>query len=148
MPRPLYFNGKFYGGGLNGVHRVADRLIRECDARLMERRAGDRPETVLLAPRSSDWLPDLRAIRIERVEKTGQLWEQLVLPRRTADGVLVNLANLAPILHRFGAYLETLFGQVNLRMVLAQHPFEAAGHNPVATEAMGAAAPLQLSPQP
>jgi len=32
-----------------------------------------------------------------------------------------------PILHRFGAYLETLFGQVNMRTVLADHPFE----NPV-----------------
>jgi hypothetical protein len=28
-----------------------------------------------------------------------------------------------PILHRFGAYLETLFGQVNMRAALANHPF-------------------------
>ncbi len=33
--------------------------------------------------------------------------------------------DLVPILHRFGAYLETLFGQVNMRIVLAKHPFEA-----------------------
>lgn len=32
--------------------------------------------------------------------------------------------DLVPILHRFGAYLETLFGQVNMRIVLAAHPFE------------------------
>ncbi len=32
--------------------------------------------------------------------------------------------DLVPILHRFGAYLETLFGQVNMRAVLAKHPFE------------------------
>lgn len=32
--------------------------------------------------------------------------------------------DLVPILHRFGAYLETLFGQVNMRTVLAKHPFE------------------------
>ena len=31
--------------------------------------------------------------------------------------------DLVPILHRFGAYLETLFGQVNMRTVLADHPF-------------------------
>ena len=31
--------------------------------------------------------------------------------------------DLVPILHRFGAYLETLFGQVNMRTVLANHPF-------------------------
>ena len=31
---------------------------------------------------------------------------------------------LAPVLHRFGAYLETLHGQVNMRAVLAAHPFD------------------------
>ena len=100
MPRPIYFNGKFYSGGLNGVHRVADRLIRECDARLNAELAPNRPEAVLIAPESSDWVPDLRAIQIERVPAVGQVWEQLVLPRRAAGGVLINLANLAPIRHR------------------------------------------------
>ncbi len=33
--------------------------------------------------------------------------------------------DLVPILHRFGAYLETLFGQVNMRTVLANHPFNS-----------------------
>ncbi|MDQ3221533.1 MAG: hypothetical protein M3Q26_12460 [Acidobacteriota bacterium] len=32
--------------------------------------------------------------------------------------------DLVPILHRFGAYLETLFSQVNMRNVLGAHPFE------------------------
>lgn len=32
--------------------------------------------------------------------------------------------DLVPILHRFGAYLETLFGQVNMRSVLLEHPFD------------------------
>ena len=32
--------------------------------------------------------------------------------------------DLVPILHRFGAYLDTLFGQVNMRVVLAKHPFD------------------------
>ena len=31
--------------------------------------------------------------------------------------------DLVPILHRFGAYLETLFGQINMRTLLAKHPF-------------------------
>ena len=35
-----------------------------------------------------------------------------------------NKKDLTPILHRFGAYLETLFGQVNMRGVLANHPFQ------------------------
>lgn len=34
--------------------------------------------------------------------------------------------DLVPMLHRFGAYLETLFGQVSLRAVLADRPFSAA----------------------
>jgi hypothetical protein len=32
--------------------------------------------------------------------------------------------DLVPILHRFSAYIETLFGQVNMRVVLANNPFE------------------------
>ena len=32
--------------------------------------------------------------------------------------------DLVPVLHRFGAYLETLFGQVSMRGVLAGQPFE------------------------
>jgi hypothetical protein len=35
-----------------------------------------------------------------------------------------NKKDLVPILHRFGAYLETLFGQVNMRTVLANFPFD------------------------
>ena len=32
--------------------------------------------------------------------------------------------DLQPVLHRFHAFLETLFGQVNMRAVLADHPFD------------------------
>ena len=35
-------------------------------------------------------------------------------------------AELTPVLHRFAAYLETLFGQVNMRAALAAHPFDPA----------------------
>lgn len=31
---------------------------------------------------------------------------------------------LTPVLHRFAAYLETLHGQINMRAVLADHPFD------------------------
>ncbi len=34
--------------------------------------------------------------------------------------------DLVPVLHRFGAYLETLFGQVCMRSVLTEHPFQHA----------------------
>lgn len=97
---PVYFNGKFYGGGLNGVHRVADRLIREYDAWLCASPDGERADTFLLLPETSVWAPVLQAIKPIRVPRAGQAWEQLELPRLAADGVLVNLANLSPIAHR------------------------------------------------
>ncbi len=40
--------------------------------------------------------------------------------------VTSNKKDLVPILHRFGAYLETLFAQVNMRAVLEGEPFQAA----------------------
>lgn len=98
--RPIYFNGKFYGGGLNGVHRVADRLIRECDRNLAALPPAERPPAYLLTSEAADWVPDLEAIERRNSPATGQLWEQVVLPRRARDGVLVNLANLAPVAHR------------------------------------------------
>lgn len=44
--------------------------------------------------------------------------EEIVRTRKNSD--------LTPVLHRFGAYLETLFGQVNIRAVLANYPFQNA----------------------
>lgn len=38
--------------------------------------------------------------------------------------LITDKKDLVPLLHRFGAYLETLLGQVNNRVVLAGHPFE------------------------
>ncbi len=48
---------------------------------------------------------------------------------RFIEEILITKQNkdLVPILHRFGAYLETLFGQVNLRAVLEKHPFDPKG---------------------
>ncbi|QQS41123.1 MAG: hypothetical protein IPM63_17445 [Acidobacteriota bacterium] len=44
---------------------------------------------------------------------------------RFIEEVVITADNkdLVPLLHRFGAYLETLLGQVNMRVVLAKHPF-------------------------
>ncbi|HEY0320168.1 MAG TPA: hypothetical protein VGC66_04285 [Pyrinomonadaceae bacterium] len=39
-------------------------------------------------------------------------------------GAARGAVELAPVLHRFGAYMETLHGQVNMRAVLANHPFD------------------------
>jgi glycosyltransferase involved in cell wall biosynthesis len=98
--RPIYFNGKFYGARLNGVHRVADRLIRECDSLLAAMPAVERPEACLMTSASATWVPEMKAIKRRNFAATGQVWEQFILPRAARGGVLVNLANLAPIMHR------------------------------------------------
>ncbi|MFD2137613.1 glycosyltransferase family 4 protein [Novosphingobium resinovorum] len=100
MPRPIYFNGKFYSGGLNGVHRVADRLIRECDRMLALIPFEHRPRAYLMTATKADWVPPLQAIERRDYARTDQFWEQVILPLASRDGVLVNLANLAPIAHR------------------------------------------------
>lgn len=97
--RPVYFNGKFYSGALNGVHRTADRLIREVDA-LCAQGEAQVLDLRLLLPSRPNWAPEFAVVR-KTVQRLGhhQAWEQFVLPLRAADGVLVNLANLAPLAH-------------------------------------------------
>jgi glycosyltransferase involved in cell wall biosynthesis len=104
--KPIYFNGKFYAGGLNGVHRVADRLIREYDRLLAVADPATRPRATLFVPRKRTWQPELSAIALVQEDGAhGQRWEQTRLPRLAADGVLVNLCNLAPLRHSCQAML-------------------------------------------
>ncbi len=101
MLRPLVFNGKFYSGTLNGVHRVADRLIREVDRLLGELPPARRPEARLLLPKRRSWTPELHSIELaEQTLGYTQFWEQCILPVRAKGGVIVNLCNLAPIFAR------------------------------------------------
>ncbi|MFN0120343.1 MAG: hypothetical protein ACKV2V_07565 [Blastocatellia bacterium] len=50
-------------------------------------------------------------------------WEQY---EQFHEEILISCSReeLAQVLHRFATYMETLLGQVNLRSVLANHPFE------------------------
>ena len=58
------------------------------------------------------------------IETVDRFIEEVLLTKENKD--------LVPILHRFGAYLETLLGQINMRVVLAKHPFEPLqGNNPL-----------------
>lgn len=99
--RPIAFNGKFYCGALNGVHRVADRLIREVDRQVAAMPEEDRPRLKLLLPRDRSWTPDLQATELcEQRLGHSQLWEQGLLPGEASGDVLVNLCNLAPLRHR------------------------------------------------
>jgi hypothetical protein len=50
-------------------------------------------------------------------------WEALERFTEEVDSAR-GASELSRTLHRFEAYLETLFGQVNMRAVLANHPFD------------------------
>ncbi|HUF03839.1 MAG TPA: hypothetical protein VMM38_06650 [Aridibacter sp.] len=56
------------------------------------------------------------------MESVERFIEEVVITSENKD--------LVPLLHRFGAYLETLLGQVNMRVVLANHPFEPLQRQP------------------
>ncbi|MFV3464677.1 hypothetical protein ACNJFH_21225, partial [Mycobacterium tuberculosis] len=77
----LFLNGKFYAGGTNGVHRVADRLLRELDALAVAGEAPARWDMRLLLPRQANWAPRFATI-VPMPQWRGhtQLWEQAVLP--------------------------------------------------------------------
>lgn len=58
----------------------------------------------------------VRFLFYKDTETVERFVEEILITKQDKD--------LVPILHRFGAYLETLFAQVNLRAVLEKHPFE------------------------
>lgn len=101
LAKPLVFNGKFYSGQLNGVHRVADRLIRQIDAIFSRMPPAERPKARIYVPTTRAWSPELETIEIiEDPRANSQRWEQFNLPKLAADGALINLCNLAPVRHR------------------------------------------------
>ena len=96
----LFINGKFYSGALNGVHRVADRLIRELDRQAAETDEPANWDMRLLLPRRAGWAPPLSMIRpVPQRLGHSQLWEQMMLPFAARGGALVSFANLAPAFH-------------------------------------------------
>ncbi len=70
----------------------------------------------------------LNASLIRFMEKTVRFlfYKDIETFERFVEEILVTKQkkDLVPIVHRFGAYLETLFAQVNMRAVLETHPFE------------------------
>ena len=52
--------------------------------------------------------------------KDWESYERFVAEVAAARGAV----ELSPVLHRFGTYLEALFGQINMRAVLADQPFD------------------------
>jgi hypothetical protein len=52
--------------------------------------------------------------------KDWESFERFVTEVLAARGAV----ELTPVLHRFGTYLEALFGQINMRTILADHTFD------------------------
>lgn len=97
----LYFNGKFYSGATNGVHRVADRLLRELDRLALQGGVPAGWDMRLLLPEIANWAPAFGAITpMPQRRGQSQFWEQMVLPFAARDGTLASFANLAPAWHR------------------------------------------------
>jgi glycosyltransferase involved in cell wall biosynthesis len=91
MSLPVYINGRFLTQNFSGVQRFATEVtlalqsLRPDDARLLV------PPGELAAPIAGG---------IVTGRLSGQGWEQLDLPRRASDGLLLNLGNTAPLLSR------------------------------------------------
>lgn len=96
----LFLNGKFYAGATNGVHRVADRLLRELDRLAAAGEAPARWDMRLLLPARSNWAPSFsRIAAVPQRHGHTQAWEQAILPFVARGGMLASFANLAPLLH-------------------------------------------------
>lgn len=60
----------------------------------------------------------VRFLFYKDVETVERFVEEILITKQKTD--------LVPIVHRFGAYLETLLAQVNMRAVLEKYPFDPA----------------------
>jgi glycosyltransferase involved in cell wall biosynthesis len=92
--RQIVINGKFLGGGLTGVHRVAHELLSAITD-------SGRLDCEILTP-SGEPMPALRASLPVRAvgHLHGQLWEQIDLPRAAQGRLILSLCNLAPVATR------------------------------------------------
>ncbi|AIT80771.1 glycosyltransferase family 4 protein [Novosphingobium pentaromativorans] len=93
----IAINGKFLGAPLNGVHRTAALYSRE-----LIRRLAHSHSVRLLAPAGAlapSAFPELVPNPAKGPFGAGQGWEMLTLPLRARGDLLVNLCNLAPLVH-------------------------------------------------
>jgi glycosyltransferase involved in cell wall biosynthesis len=105
--RTTTFNGRFLAAAQTGVQRVARELLMATDALLTREPGEAAPHHRVLAPasRTPDPVrsPDMvlaHMIREDAGTLPGQMWEQLELPVLTHADLLVNLCNMAPLVHR------------------------------------------------
>jgi glycosyltransferase involved in cell wall biosynthesis len=93
----LVLNGRFLSQAVTGVQRVAHEVMRAADALAAE---GAWPATRVLAP-SGTALPVCTSFRPATTGRlSGQVWEQLDLPRALGGDWLLSLGNTAPLAAR------------------------------------------------
>lgn len=98
----VFINGRFLSQTITGVQRAALETVRALD-RLAA--SGDPVliglQSEVLAPPSARSLSGLTHIPVRRIGfSSGHLWEQVELPWHARRGVLLSLANAAPLLTR------------------------------------------------
>jgi glycosyltransferase involved in cell wall biosynthesis len=97
--RPIYLNGRFLSQPITGVQRFAREMTGALD-RLWDRWSQD-PPTLLLPATFVGQIPNYQHIRVRRIGRlSGHIWEQFELPNWIRGGILVNLANSAPLFAR------------------------------------------------
>lgn len=98
----VYVNGRFLTQPASGVQRYAFEMVSALDALLEEHEALRRSfKAQLLVPPGTRAPIALRHMAIREVGRLkGHAWEQAELFGAARDGVLVNLANAGPLLHR------------------------------------------------
>ncbi|HEU4682483.1 MAG TPA: glycosyltransferase family 1 protein [Gemmatimonadales bacterium] len=94
----VFINGRYLTQSITGVQRCAAETVRALDQLIVEGEyPADRWAFTLLLPRSAPQ-PTFQRIAARTVgHGVGQWWEQLELPLHARNGVLVSLANAAPI---------------------------------------------------
>ncbi|MFM0094524.1 glycosyltransferase family 1 protein [Paraburkholderia nemoris] len=106
VSKTIAFNGKFFGAGPTGVHRVAEQLVAATDG-LITGQAGNGLDYAVVV-RNGVEVPSYRNISCvrenPRVRKIHRIaWEQLYLPMARRKDFILNLCNLGPLFHRDSA---------------------------------------------
>lgn len=101
-PRQVVINGKFLSGVPTGVHRVAEELIRHAKTIV------DQDPEIASQIELELWIPHNAEANAKHMNMpfrvvgplTGNLWEQITLPTRARDRMIVSLCNVGPMLSR------------------------------------------------
>lgn len=104
MKKNVFINGRFLTQPVTGVQRFAFELLKALDKNLInELKFVQTHNIICLVPNNIDdlLLPNWENITIQKCGKfAGNLWEQIELLFYSRNGLLVNLCNSGPFVHR------------------------------------------------